>query len=102
MTNIRAKTGARKNLKAVPVRNETLLSTNLLIAVDVPHMNPAPIANAAAVAVPAPVARLTCKSLNEIKKLTEEKALELIGIKLTPMRMKCALLGWKTLKKAIA
>ncbi len=42
------------------------------------------------------------KPLKEVKQLTEEKALQLIGIKLTPIRMKCALLAWKTLKKAIA
>jgi nitrogen fixation NifU-like protein len=41
------------------------------------------------------------KSLVSIKKITEGDALELLGIELTPARMKCALLVWKTVQKGI-
>ncbi|MEK6888268.1 MAG: Fe-S cluster assembly sulfur transfer protein SufU [Candidatus Aenigmatarchaeota archaeon] len=41
------------------------------------------------------------KTLDEIKKLDKQDALELLGIEISPARMKCALLGLKTLKLAI-
>lgn len=66
-TNIIAKTGARKNLKAVAVKKETLFKTYLEIAVDDPHKNPAERAKAPATTVPLPVAKFTVKSLKVIK-----------------------------------
>ncbi len=41
------------------------------------------------------------KTLKEIEKMKDEEALKLIGIKLTPMRLLCALLGLKAVKKAL-
>ena len=41
------------------------------------------------------------KSLNEIKKLTKEDLLKLLGIELTPTRLKCALLSLNALKNAL-
>ncbi|MEK6906981.1 MAG: Fe-S cluster assembly sulfur transfer protein SufU [Nanoarchaeota archaeon] len=41
------------------------------------------------------------KTLNEIKKITNDDLLELIGIKLTPTRLNCALLSLSTLEKGI-
>jgi nitrogen fixation NifU-like protein len=38
------------------------------------------------------------KSLDEVKKLSKEDVLELIGIDLGPVRLKCALLSLKVLK----
>jgi len=38
------------------------------------------------------------KSLAEVKQLTREDVLELLGIELTPARLKCALLSLKVLK----
>jgi nitrogen fixation NifU-like protein len=38
------------------------------------------------------------KSLEEIKSLTKEHILELLGIELGPVRLKCALLSLKVLK----
>jgi nitrogen fixation NifU-like protein len=38
-------------------------------------------------------------SLISIKKITEQDVLVLLGIELTPARMKCALLIWKTVQK---
>ena len=38
------------------------------------------------------------KSLDEIKALTKEDILEMLGIQLSPVRMKCALLSLKVLK----
>ena len=41
------------------------------------------------------------KTLDEIKKLDKKDALELLGIEISPARMKCALLGLKTLKLVV-
>ena len=41
------------------------------------------------------------KALDEIKKITKEKILELLGIELSPVRLKCALLGLDTLRNSI-
>ncbi len=41
------------------------------------------------------------KSLEEIKQLTKEDALELLGIELSGIRTKCALLPFKVLKLAV-
>jgi nitrogen fixation NifU-like protein len=41
------------------------------------------------------------KSLVSIKKIIEGDVLELLGIELTPARMKCALLVWKAMQKGI-
>ncbi|MFH0713578.1 MAG: iron-sulfur cluster assembly scaffold protein [Candidatus Micrarchaeota archaeon] len=42
------------------------------------------------------------KTLAEVAKMKNEDALALLGIKLTPMRLNCALLGFNVLKKALA
>lgn len=41
------------------------------------------------------------KSIEEIEKLTKEKVLELLGIPLSPVRLKCALLSLDTLKNSV-
>ncbi len=41
------------------------------------------------------------KKLNEVKKITKDKIIDLLGIKLTPTRLKCALLSLSTLQKGI-
>ena len=41
------------------------------------------------------------KALDEVKKLDRNSVLELLGVEISPARMKCALLGIKTLKLAL-
>jgi nitrogen fixation NifU-like protein len=41
------------------------------------------------------------KSLQEVKKLSKEDVLELLGIQLGPVRLKCALLSLKVLKAGV-
>jgi nitrogen fixation NifU-like protein len=41
------------------------------------------------------------KSLEEVKRMTREDVLELIGLDLGPVRLKCALLALKTLKAGV-
>lgn len=41
------------------------------------------------------------KPIGEIERLTKEKVLELLGIPLSPVRLKCALLSLDTLKNSI-
>jgi nitrogen fixation protein NifU and related proteins len=41
------------------------------------------------------------KSVEEIKKIKEEKILELLGISIGPSRLKCALLSLKTLQNSL-
>jgi len=41
------------------------------------------------------------KSLDEVKQLTKEDVLELLGIELGPVRLKCALLSLKVLKAGV-
>lgn len=41
------------------------------------------------------------KNINEVIKISKEKLLELIGIPITPIRLKCALLSLKVLKVAL-
>ena len=41
------------------------------------------------------------KTLTEVKKIDRQAMLDLLGIPLTPMRVKCALLALRTLEKAI-
>ena len=41
------------------------------------------------------------KSLDEVKRLTREDVLEMLGIELGPVRLKCALLALKTLKAGV-
>lgn len=41
------------------------------------------------------------KSIQEIEKLTKESILEMLGITLSPVRLKCALLSLDTLKNSI-
>lgn len=41
------------------------------------------------------------KSLEEVKALTKENVLELLGIELGPVRLKCALLSLKVLKAGV-
>lgn len=45
--------------------------------------------------------RVAGKSLEEVKALTREDVLEMLGIELGPVRLKCALLALKTLKAGI-
>jgi len=41
------------------------------------------------------------KNIDELKKLTKEKILEMLGIPISPVRLKCALLSLDTLKNSI-
>ena len=41
------------------------------------------------------------KSIEELKKMTKENILEMLGIPLSPVRLKCALLSLDTLKNSI-
>ena len=41
------------------------------------------------------------KSLDEVRKLTKEDVLDLLGIELSPVRLKCALLSLKVLKAGV-
>jgi len=41
------------------------------------------------------------KNIQEVKNLTIESFLKVLGIELSPLRLKCALLGLKTLKTAV-
>jgi nitrogen fixation NifU-like protein len=41
------------------------------------------------------------KTLEEVKRLTREDVLEMVGIPLGPVRLKCALLALKTLKAGV-
>jgi len=41
------------------------------------------------------------KHLNEVKSLTKEDILELLGLELSPVRLKCALLSLKVLKAGV-
>lgn len=41
------------------------------------------------------------KSLDEVKKLTKDDVLDLLGIELGPVRLKCALLSLKVLKAGV-
>lgn len=41
------------------------------------------------------------KSIEELKKITKEDMFELIGVKLSAVRIKCALLGWDTMRNSI-
>ena len=41
------------------------------------------------------------KTLDEVKKLTKEEILDLLGIELGPVRLKCALLSLKVLKAGV-
>ncbi len=41
------------------------------------------------------------KSLDELKKMTKENILEMLGIPISPVRLKCALLSLDTLKNSI-
>lgn len=45
--------------------------------------------------------RVAGQSLDEVKKLSREDVLEMLGIELGPVRLKCALLALKTLKAGI-
>lgn len=40
-------------------------------------------------------------SLEDARRMTSEDALKLLGVRLTPTRMKCGLLGWRALQHAI-
>jgi nitrogen fixation NifU-like protein len=41
------------------------------------------------------------KSLEEVKSMTKEDILEMLGIELGPVRLKCALLSLKVLKAGV-
>ena len=45
--------------------------------------------------------RVAGKSLEEVKAITKDDVLEMLGIELGPVRLKCALLALKTLKAGI-
>lgn len=45
--------------------------------------------------------RIEGKTLEEVKRLTKEDVLEMLGIELGPVRLKCALLALKTLKAGV-
>jgi nitrogen fixation NifU-like protein len=40
-------------------------------------------------------------TLEEARKFSSEAAVKLIGVQLSPTRMKCGLLGWRTLQRAL-
>jgi len=42
------------------------------------------------------------KTADELKKMKSEEVLSALGVKLTPIRVKCALLGFAAMQKAIA
>jgi hypothetical protein len=39
--------------------------------------------------------------MNEARRLWADDALKLLGISLSPMRLKCGLLGWRALQRAL-
>ena len=41
-------------------------------------------------------------SLDEVRKITPADVVKLLGVPLSPTRMKCGLLGWKAIQKAVA
>tara|TARA_Y100000310_G_scaffold345268_1_gene463248 strand:+ start:7865 stop:8275 length:411 start_codon:yes stop_codon:yes gene_type:complete len=41
------------------------------------------------------------KTLEELKQITKEDIFEMIGVPLSPVRIKCGLLGWDTMKNSI-
>ncbi|NOY15210.1 MAG: SUF system NifU family Fe-S cluster assembly protein [bacterium] len=41
------------------------------------------------------------KTISKVKKLTSQDILDLLGIKLSPVRLKCALLFWQAVKQAL-
>ena len=41
------------------------------------------------------------KPIDEVKEITKEDVMEMLGITLTPVRVKCALLGLKVLKSGV-
>jgi nitrogen fixation NifU-like protein len=41
-------------------------------------------------------------TLDEVRKITPADVVKLLGVPLSPTRMKCGLLGWKALQKAVA
>ena len=45
--------------------------------------------------------RIEGRTLDEVKKLTRDDILEMLGIELGPVRLKCALLALKTLKAGV-
>jgi nitrogen fixation NifU-like protein len=45
--------------------------------------------------------RIEGQSLEEVRKLTKEDVLEMLGIELGPVRLKCALLALKTIKAGV-
>ena len=47
------------------------------------------------------VERIQGQSVDEIKRITAEDMLSLLGAKLTPNRQKCCLLAWRTLQSAL-
>lgn len=45
--------------------------------------------------------RVEGASLEEVRRITPADVVKLLGVPLTPTRMKCGLLGWKALQRAI-
>jgi nitrogen fixation NifU-like protein len=45
--------------------------------------------------------RIEGASLEEVRKISPAEVVKLLGVTLSPTRLKCGLLGWKALQKAI-
>jgi nitrogen fixation NifU-like protein len=46
--------------------------------------------------------RVEGATLEEVRRITPADVVKLLGVPLSPTRMKCGLLGWKALQKAVA
>ena len=46
--------------------------------------------------------RVEGATLDEVRQITPVDVVKLLGVTLSPTRMKCGLLGWKALQKAVA
>jgi nitrogen fixation NifU-like protein len=46
--------------------------------------------------------RVEGATLEEVRQITPADVVKLLGVPLSPTRMKCGLLGWKALQKAVA
>ena len=46
--------------------------------------------------------RVEGATLDEVRKITPADVVKLLGVPLSPTRLKCGLLGWKALQKAVA
>ena len=46
--------------------------------------------------------RVEGATLDEVRKITPADVVKILGVPLSPTRLKCGLLGWKALQKAVA